>query len=200
MIKAMCWDGAGTVTQLQYTLDKIPKLFEEAFGVPAAKFMEVWEPWEARQEMNEITNTEAWQHVFADFGVAPDVNRAIEMYKATIAAVPGVLELIAQLKKDRVQVLADSECAEYEAYREEKLDFLKLFHHQCSTYLCGFLKDDVRFYEAIFRKTGLKPEEHLMIDDKPVKIAVAKQAGMQTILFKDVEQLKKGLRSLGIDC
>lgn len=50
-------------------------------------------------------------------------------------------------------------------------------------------KSDSQAYKTIAEKIGLKPEEILYIDDKQANLDVAKQAGLNVILFQTNEQV-----------
>jgi len=62
----------------------------------------------------------------------------------------------------------------------------------------GFLKPQREIYEIILQRLCVQPEEALFIDDKRENILAAEKVGIQTILFKNPEQLKKELKSLSV--
>lgn len=56
------------------------------------------------------------------------------------------------------------------------------------------LKPDVRIYQRLTEKFGLKAEECLFTDDKPINIEGARAAGMQGIVFQDAHQFEEELQ------
>jgi putative hydrolase of the HAD superfamily len=58
----------------------------------------------------------------------------------------------------------------------------------------GMVKPHPEIYEYAARQLGLAPDECVMIDDLPVNIEGAQQAGMQGIVCYSVKQLSKDLK------
>jgi 2-haloacid dehalogenase len=55
------------------------------------------------------------------------------------------------------------------------------------------------FYDLLFKRYNLKPEETLFIDDNLRNIRAADKTGMKTIHFTSSEDLKEQLKEAGID-
>jgi FMN phosphatase YigB (HAD superfamily) len=47
-------------------------------------------------------------------------------------------------------------------------------------------------------KLGSKPEQAIFIDDKPEYIDGAKQVGINTVLFRNIDHVKDELNRLGV--
>lgn len=62
----------------------------------------------------------------------------------------------------------------------------------------GITKTEERFYHLTLKRLNLKPEETLFIDDKQYCVDVANKVGMNVILFKNITQLKRALKTYGI--
>lgn len=60
----------------------------------------------------------------------------------------------------------------------------------------GLMKPDPAIYELITQRLGVKPKEAIFIDDHPDYILGAQQAGMQALLYGDLDSLKKDLRPI----
>lgn len=58
------------------------------------------------------------------------------------------------------------------------------------------IKPDVAIYNRLLEKYGLKPEECVFTDDKPVNIIGAQKVGMKTILFENATQYKRELEKI----
>lgn len=62
----------------------------------------------------------------------------------------------------------------------------KYFHHFYSQKELGYKKPDVRFFQAVLKLSGFKPDESLMVGNLYEKdITGAKQAGMTTVFFNN---------------
>lgn len=59
-------------------------------------------------------------------------------------------------------------------------------------------KSDYHAFVQVLREINRKPNECLMIDDKQENVNSARKAGMNAILFKDVQQLRRELEGFGI--
>lgn len=55
----------------------------------------------------------------------------------------------------------------------------------------GLAKNDPKAYEYIAKAIGLTPDEVLFTDDTEENIKVAKSIGMNTTLYKELEELRK---------
>ncbi len=62
----------------------------------------------------------------------------------------------------------------------------------------GMKKPDRKIYELTLEKLGSEPAQSVFIDDDPEYISGAKDAGLNTILFESVEQVKNELARLGV--
>ena len=63
----------------------------------------------------------------------------------------------------------------------------------------GTRKPEKKIYELTIQKLGSQPGQSVFIDDKPEYINGAKEAGLNTILFRNVEQVKNELAGLFIN-
>ena len=62
----------------------------------------------------------------------------------------------------------------------------------------GFSKQEPGLYEAFIKKSKLKPEECVVIDDREQPLQLAKSLGFKTILFENNGKLKEDLEKFGV--
>jgi len=62
----------------------------------------------------------------------------------------------------------------------------------------GTMKPERKIYEIAVKQLSSRPEQTIFIDDKQEFINAAKQVGINTILFKNIEQLKNELARFGM--
>jgi epoxide hydrolase-like predicted phosphatase len=62
----------------------------------------------------------------------------------------------------------------------------------------GIAKPDIKMFAVAIKEMELKGKEVVYIDDSEEHIAIAKEFGMKTILFKDNVQFKKEMKKLKI--
>lgn len=111
--------------------------------------------------------------------------------------VPGITELMEELKAKGYRLLGLSN------WSVKVFDVMKKFPRPFSLldgYLVShqvhLLKPDVAIYNVFCQKFNVKPEECVFIDDKEVNIEGAVKAGLNGIVFKNTEQLRKDLGKL----
>lgn len=75
-------------------------------------------------------------------------------------------------------------------------DQLQLFDAISLSFNSGVAKPEAGAYEAIADKLGLSPEQCVFVDDQERHCTGASEAGMRSILYKDLHQLKADLEKL----
>ena len=58
----------------------------------------------------------------------------------------------------------------------------------------GVTKPDLRIYQILLDRYGLKAEECLFVDDRLENVEAARALGMQGIVFKNCEETKSEFR------
>lgn len=77
-------------------------------------------------------------------------------------------------------------------------DMLSHFEHQFMSYQIGFSKPDPRIYEHVIQKLPYSADELLFIDDKPSNVESAKNCGMSSIHFTNLDNLQSSLEQFGV--
>lgn len=83
---------------------------------------------------------------------------------------------------------------------EKRYKFYKNFDFNLSSYIVKMQKPHKNIFNFLIKKAKCKPEEIIFIDDKNSNLVPAKQLGIKTILFKNLNQLKKELNNFGVKC
>lgn len=120
-----------------------------------------------------------------------------QLWVATFCENLEMAELLSVLKEQRpLYMLSNTNEAHFD-YLEEKFNISRHFAELILSYKTGFAKPDPDIYREIVRLSGFKPGECLFIDDLKLNILGAQAAGLKTILFTSVFDLKKQLAELG---
>jgi HAD superfamily hydrolase (TIGR01509 family) len=175
------------------------KLLAQRYHIPAERILSSWEPIWLETCRGLITMEEFWHKLFEKLGVPGDVEDAVATYRYTITTMPGMMDLLAKLHGKYILVLANNDGKGFEDVRNEQIDHFKYFDYRCSSWTTGHLKPNANFYQNILDITKLQPWECVFIDDWQENLDEAKRFGIQTILFKDAEQLEHELKKLGVD-
>ena len=80
----------------------------------------------------------------------------------------------------------------------EDWDMLSHFKHKFMSYQIGFSKPDPRIYEHVIQKLPYTEDELLFIDDKLPNVESAKNSGMSSIHFINLENLKSSLNEFEV--
>jgi HAD superfamily hydrolase (TIGR01509 family) len=83
------------------------------------------------------------------------------------------------------------------AIARSMFDFLGEFDHAVISGHVGTAKPDPRIFEALFERSGRRPEELLFVDDQIKNIEAARALGMPSIHFGPGVDLEKELRERG---
>ncbi len=94
--------------------------------------------------------------------------------------------------------MISNDVANWFDYKIEKFGIKKYFKQVFCSANIGYAKPDPRIYEYALSKIPEAPVECVFVDNLERNIPAAEEAGMKTILFRDVEQLREELEKLGI--
>jgi putative hydrolase of the HAD superfamily len=77
-------------------------------------------------------------------------------------------------------------------------DWVHYFHYLLFSCELGLIKPDAAIYHACLKGMGVKPEESLFIDDRPVNVEGARAAGMRALVFRSADQLARDIQPFGL--
>jgi HAD superfamily hydrolase (TIGR01509 family) len=106
-----------------------------------------------------------------------------------------MFSLASRLRKAgcKTAILSNTEKPVVEIINKQKYDAFDVTVLSC---LEGTAKPGRKIYDLTLDRLGIPARQALFIDDKQENIEGAKQAELQTILFKSVEKLKKNIAGL----
>jgi putative hydrolase of the HAD superfamily len=110
------------------------------------------------------------------------------------------LEFLGKLAQTRAYLMASlnnesREINEYRIHRFHLRDYFQAFFSSC--YL-GVRKPEEQIYRLALEIAQREPEECILIDDRGLNLECAREIGMHTIQFKNVDQLRQDLAQQGI--
>ena len=98
---------------------------------------------------------------------------------------PGAAEGIARLKEcHRVWIMSDTDPLHFTALLN-RFPVLRTMEQFYLSYEHGFLKNSPEAFIHVMQTSGNKPDELLLIDDKPENCLACRKAGIESILFTD---------------
>lgn len=95
----------------------------------------------------------------------------------------------------KTALLSNTEVSSVQLFHQQKHGLFDVLVFSCME---GTAKPERKIYEIAIERLGTTPEQTVYIDDNPEFIKAAKQTRLNTILFQNIEQLKKELTQFGI--
>lgn len=79
---------------------------------------------------------------------------------------------------------------------KKELDFVPMMDGALFSYEVKLIKPDVEIFRTLCQRYDLVPEECVFLDDLTANVEAAKEAGMQGIVFTELEEAKRKLREM----
>ena len=113
---------------------------------------------------------------------------------------PESLEFLGKLAQTRAYLMAslNNESREMNEYRIQTFHLRDYFQAFFSSCYLGVRKPEEQIYRLALEIAQREPEECILIDDRGLNLECAREIGMHTIQFKNVDQLRQGLAQQGI--
>ena len=92
----------------------------------------------------------------------------------------------------------NNESRELNRYRIEKFGMREIFTIFVSSCYVGLRKPEEGIYRLALDVTQQKPEKCCFIDDRALKLEMARRLGMGTIEMEGVEKLQRDLAKMGV--
>lgn len=198
MIKAIIFDYGGVLDGLTrlYGFGNYSKRCAKRFGAKEEEFLEIFiKNWD-KAKVDEIPSQELWKKLGA-FLNADSASARKEFLRGCILK-PSVFGFAKKLKKHYKLGLLSNHVEDLmeEWIQEHKLG--KVFDAMVLSYKSRKAKPEKAIYLETAKKLKVKPEECVFIDDLERNLLPARELGMKAIHFKNLAQLKKELKELGV--
>jgi 2-haloacid dehalogenase len=181
---------------------------------PALAFIGVLEPADIETFMDEI-DFASWNHAqdagrsLAE-GVAAVAERwpqhveAVRAYgrnftRTIVGEIPGSARVVEELRAANVRLLALTNwSAETFPWARESFGVLDQFEGIVVSGLEGVAKPDPAIFGLLIERYGVDPGRAVFVDDSQINVSAAARAGMTGLVFTGPDDLRRGLRALGL--
>jgi len=140
-----------------------------------------------------------WERICSELKVPmPKANSLwAEAFKASYVPRDDMFSMAASLQENgyKAAVLSNTEVPAMEYFHQLRYDMFDVLVFSCAE---GVQKPDRKIYELTLEKLGSLPEQSVFIDDKPQYINSAKEVGINTIIFRNIKQVKSELSRLRV--
>ena len=171
----------------------------EAFGVSQEHYTPVHDSFLGKFGKGLISEEEFWQGISRKLGKpAPQVPSLwYEAFRSVCVPRPEVFLLVSSLheKGYKTALLSNTELPAVERFHELNYDMFDALVFSCEQ---GVAKPERRIYEIMLEKLGSEALRSVFIDDRQAYIQGARAAGLNTVLFKSIDQMKHELAGLGV--
>ncbi len=171
----------------------------QALEVPVTDYIEAHQRHGEAFQKGSIGEEVFWRRVCADLRRPAPGERSLwgRAFRAVYAPREEIFALAEQLRaRDyNTALLSNTEVAAMDFFLELNYKMFDALTFSCAE---GAVKPEREIYEAACRKLPTEPQQCVLIDDKPVFVEGAREAGMKGIVYKSPAQIKKELAKLGV--
>jgi epoxide hydrolase-like predicted phosphatase len=170
----------------------------EAFGVPLEDYMPVHDSFLDEFHKGKINEERFWQEVSCKLGRPMPPAQWYEAFRSAYVPKQEMFRLVSSLhdKDYKTALLSNTELPAVDFFHEQGYDMFDVLVFSC---LEGVMKPERRIYEITLERLDSKAEQTVFIDDRQDYIRAAKEVGLNTILFKSIDQVKDELVRLGVE-
>ncbi len=194
-IRAIIFDWGGVLAE-----DPAPGLVSycaKHLGVGEAEYSRAYKACMQDFQTGRVTEEQFWMNMTGRLKVPmPRVNSLWgEAFAAAYKARPEMFDFARRLHEAgyKTAILSNTEKPVNEFFPKETYEGFDVVVLSCFE---GVSKPDKAIYELTLARLGTKAEETLFIDDRQDYLDGAKRAGLQTLLFTNVSQLKTDLANI----
>lgn len=149
-----------------------------------------------RFEVGQLSPEDFAQQLSAALGLEVDYARFRELWSSIFLPQPLIPEQLLEglRRRYRMLVLSNTDSIHFPMVRE-RYPLLRHFDDYILSYQVGVTKPAAPIYEAAVARAGCPAGECLFIDDIPLYVEAARQAGMQALRFESAAQLERELKA-----
>jgi epoxide hydrolase-like predicted phosphatase len=192
MIESVIFDWGGVLID-----DPAParlRYCAEALGVPQEDLANAISKFIEDFQRGLIPEAVFWERVCAELNVPTPTSSSLwaDGFKAAYAPRRDMFSLAARLHQQgcKTAVLSNTEAPAMQHFLDLRYDMFDVLVFSCAE---GVRKPERRIYEIAVERLSSPPDRIVFIDDDPRYTDAAKQAGLNTILFRSIGRLRKEL-------
>ncbi len=172
----------------------------QALSVTKEDYIRTHDKFAADFQKGLISEDTFWERICAELDVPKPKAPSLwaDAFKTAYVPREDMFSLAERLGKNgyKTALLSNTEAPAMQFFYQLQYDMFDVLVFSCAE---GTRKPESKIYELTIQRLGSRPEQSVLIDDKPGYINGAKQAGLNTILFENINQLKNALAKLGIE-
>lgn len=196
MIKAIIFDMGGVM--LQNKVEAVYQKLAEILNISFDELKELQKQHKTEMLSGKMSSQEFAEIIKNNFGLEINVlEKWKEAYYQVMPVNNELIELVDKLKNNyKVAIISNVP----ELHAQINKDRGLFSHFELALISCdiGLIKPQKEIFALVLERLNLKASDCIFIDDREEHLAMPKEIGFQVIHFKDNQQLKNDLKSLGI--
>ena len=196
-IEAVLFDWGGVLID-----DPAPGLMDycaEALGVPVPQYVQAHNEYAGPFQRGLVAEEVFWRRVCGELDRPLPQQSSLwgDAFRAVYAPREEVFALSGRVRERgcRTSLLSNTEVPAMEFFLELGYDVFDALTFSCAE---GVAKPQREIYEVAAQKLGTTPARCVLIDDRLDFIEGACSAGMQGIVYEDIDQVRRDLASLAV--
>jgi len=196
-IESVIFDWGGVLID-----DPAPGLMRycaQALAVSKEDYIKAHSKFAPEFQKDLISEDTFWERICGELDVPRPKADSLwaDAFKAAYVPKEDVFSLAEWLRKNgyKTALLSNTEAAAMQYFHTLKYNMFDVLVFSCAE---GTRKPEKKIYELTVQRLGSQPGQSVFIDDKPEYINGAKEAGLNTILFENLNQVKNALAELGV--
>jgi putative hydrolase of the HAD superfamily len=170
-----------------------------ALGVSEDRYIQACGRFEVDFRKGVISEDSFWTQLTGELNVPKPAVPSLwgEAFAAVYRPREKMFSLVSLLHNNgyKTCLLSNTEIPAMQYFYQQQYDMFDVLVFSCWE---GLKKPERKIYELTLERLGSRGARSVFIDDKTSCIEGAKQAGLNTIFFESISQVKKELSSLGI--
>lgn len=195
MIKAVIFDLNG----IFLISDFLSVRFEEKYKVPQEKFVLALKAvMDTVRKPNAPAAYSLWERYFDIWGLALTEKEFFDFWFSGEKLDPSLVDYIDELKGKglKVFILSNNFKERTEYYQRSFPNFFSKFDGVYFSWETGFVKPSEETYLNLLKENSLSPQESIYFDDADKNIEVARNLGINSHKYENLEETRKIIESL----
>jgi len=195
MIKAIIFDLGGVV--FTEGAGKAMQKLKEKYGLSEELLKEIFIGKASKDLRNDLITTEEFlEYLKSKLPENIDPKEVINIWHNSYILKEDTIDLINKLRQKYKIAALSGNTRERVEFLEKKYEFKRYFDVIVFSFEIKTNKPDRKAWDTALERLKLKPEECIFIDDHQYYVDKGNELGIKSILFKDIEQLKKEMEVL----
>lgn len=203
MIKTIIFDLGGVLLSdaIIYSKNEYTDFSEtlKLTGINKELVKKIWRKHWQKMKYGEEDIDSFWEEFSSYLKKGVSLDEVIETYNSQILIKMDIFEFVKKLKKKYLLLALANESKKGIDFKINKFKLNNIFSKiYCSAYL-HMAKPNKDIFEYVIKDSDINVDEVIFIDNQIENVNVAKKLGIKSILFRNLEQLKRDLTLLSIN-